>query len=174
MSARIDSLFDKYESGQLSRRGFLAAVSALLVAGPGKATAQSAPVVQATSFNHVTCFVRDVPETVAFYQDLLGLQVLSDQGIGINLTTGDGHPFFGIFNGPPTAPLGLDHVCFGVRDFNVAEIQEKLAERGIDSRIRMRDDAVPELYFNDLNGISVQLQDESYCGGSGYLGNICT
>ncbi len=173
MSESIDQLLDNYEEGQISRRGFLAAVSALLVAGTGKAAAQTAVPIQATSFNHVTCFVRDVPATVKFYQDLLGLKVLSQQGIGTNLTTGDGHAFLGIYNGPPTAPLGLDHVCFGVQDFNVEEIQRKLAERGIESRVRMRDDTIPELYFNDPNGISIQLQDASYCGGGGYLGNEC-
>ncbi len=172
MSDNITRLLDDYEEGQISRRGFLTAVSALLVAGPGKVAAQAPAAIPASSFNHVTCFVRDVPATVKFYQDLLGLKVLSEQGIGTNLTTGEG-AFFGIYNGPPNAPLGIDHVCFGVKDFNVEEIQRKLAERGIESRVRMRDDTIPELYFTDPNGISVQLQHEGYCGGSGYLGDNC-
>jgi hypothetical protein len=31
----------------------------------------------------------------------------------------------------------------------------------------------PELYFTDPDGILLQLQDMSYCGGGGYLGNEC-
>ena len=31
----------------------------------------------------------------------------------------------------------------------------------------------PELYFTDPDGIAIQLQDVSYCGGGGYLGNTC-
>ena len=31
----------------------------------------------------------------------------------------------------------------------------------------------PELYFTDPDGILLQLQDVSYCGGGGYLGNEC-
>jgi hypothetical protein len=31
----------------------------------------------------------------------------------------------------------------------------------------------PELYFTDPDGILVQLQDVKYCGGSGYLGDVC-
>ncbi len=31
----------------------------------------------------------------------------------------------------------------------------------------------PELYFTDPDGILIQLQDVSYCGGSGYLGDEC-
>jgi len=34
-------------------------------------------------------------------------------------------------------------------------------------------DGTPELYFTDPDGITIQLQDVSYCGGSGHLGNIC-
>jgi hypothetical protein len=31
----------------------------------------------------------------------------------------------------------------------------------------------PELYFTDPDGLLIQLQDVSYCGGGGYLGNEC-
>jgi hypothetical protein len=31
----------------------------------------------------------------------------------------------------------------------------------------------PELYFTDPDGLLMQLQDSSYCGGSGFLGNVC-
>jgi hypothetical protein len=31
----------------------------------------------------------------------------------------------------------------------------------------------PELYFNDPDNIAMQLQDVSYCGGSGMQGEVC-
>jgi hypothetical protein len=31
----------------------------------------------------------------------------------------------------------------------------------------------PELYFTDPDGIIMQIQDTSYCGGSGYMGDVC-
>jgi hypothetical protein len=31
----------------------------------------------------------------------------------------------------------------------------------------------PELYFTDPDNILIQIQDVSYCGGSGRLGQIC-
>jgi hypothetical protein len=34
-------------------------------------------------------------------------------------------------------------------------------------------EGTPELYFTDPDGILVQLQDVSYCGGGGVLGNVC-
>jgi len=34
-------------------------------------------------------------------------------------------------------------------------------------------EGTPELYFTDPDNIPIQLQDVSYCGGGGYLGNVC-
>jgi hypothetical protein len=31
----------------------------------------------------------------------------------------------------------------------------------------------PELYFTDPDGLLIQLQDVTYCGGAGFLGNVC-
>ena len=48
------------------------------------------------------------------------------------------------------------------------------------ARVRMRGPesggapgGTPELYFGDPDGIVVQLQDTTYCGGSGILGSTC-
>jgi hypothetical protein len=32
----------------------------------------------------------------------------------------------------------------------------------------------PELYFTDPDGLLMQLQDVRYCGGGGYLGDVCS
>ena len=34
-------------------------------------------------------------------------------------------------------------------------------------------EGTPELYFTEPDGILIQLQDISYCGGNGYLGEEC-
>ena len=31
----------------------------------------------------------------------------------------------------------------------------------------------PELYFTDPDGLVMQIQDVSYCGGAGVMGNVC-
>jgi hypothetical protein len=31
----------------------------------------------------------------------------------------------------------------------------------------------PELYFSDPDGLNIQLQNRKYCGGGGYLGDVC-
>jgi hypothetical protein len=31
----------------------------------------------------------------------------------------------------------------------------------------------PELYFTDPDGLAIQIQDVKYCGGGGFLGDVC-
>ena len=38
---------------------------------------------------------------------------------------------------------------------------------------RRRAGGTPELYFTDPDGLLIQLQDVTYCGGAGFLGNVC-
>jgi Bleomycin resistance protein-like N-terminal len=47
-------------------------------------------------------------------------------------------------------------------------------------RIRIRDErtggskeGTPEMYIGDPDGLAVQLQDTTYCGGSGPMGEVC-
>jgi hypothetical protein len=48
-----------------------------------------------------------------------------------------------------------------------------LADNGVTGRQSMRDGTTAEVFLSDPDGISLQLQDVSYCGGSGALGNVC-
>jgi catechol 2,3-dioxygenase-like lactoylglutathione lyase family enzyme len=108
------------------------------------------------------------------------------------------HFVFWTGGGPPasaTAPrrASINHGCLSVERFNVEEIQQALESYGIRPRenptgpvgpmrhyvtLRMEDrggakEGTPELYFTDPDGILVQLQDVRYCGGGGYLGDVC-
>ena len=87
----------------------------------------------------------------------------------------------------------INHVCLAVENFSVSAIQQSLEQNGIRLRsgvpetsgplqhwvpMRMPDrggapEGTPELYCSDPDGLSVQLQDQAYCGGGGYLGGVC-
>jgi hypothetical protein len=77
-----------------------------------------------------------------------------------------------------------------VADFDVERVQGVLEDHGVTPRddapgplkhwisLRMPNrggapEGTPELYFSDPDGLSIQLQDPSYCGGGGYLGEVC-
>jgi catechol 2,3-dioxygenase-like lactoylglutathione lyase family enzyme len=156
VSASIDDLVGKYDAGEITRRDFVGALCALVGAGQ---TAKSPLAVR--SLNHVTLFVSDVQKSVAFYQDLLGLPVMSKQDNGINLAAGNS--FVGIYPTAATAKPQINHFCLGVENFDADRAMQACADRGVKGRIRMRGD-VKEFYFPDPDNLSVQLQDASYRG----------
>ena len=165
----LDALLNQYENGSLSRRDLLAAL-ALLVAAPavGDAAQASQPVGAVKSMNHVTVFVPNVQKSVDFYQGLFGMPILTRQDAGINLSTGTG--FYGIYPAQNAATGSINHVCFGMENFDADAVLKQLIDRGIKGNIRLRGDT-KELYFTDPDGIRVQLQDVKYIGGTGVLGD---
>ena len=183
MSAAIEQLVKRYEGGGMTRRELVLALSALVLARPaGGAAAQQAPApIRVSTMNHVTLSVSDVQRSVAFYQRVLGLPLVTTQG---NERDWDAPavPVLGIGNGPQFIAFSrgdrphINHYCLGMEGFDAADVVERLAEHGIEARVRMRADSDPpaeELMFNDPDGIPVQIQDVSYCGGSGKLGDLC-
>jgi catechol 2,3-dioxygenase-like lactoylglutathione lyase family enzyme len=168
----LDTLLTQYEDGSLSRRDLLGAL-ALLIAAPHAASAAtqaaSAPIGAVKSMNHVSIFVPSVQKSMDFYQGVFGLPLLTKQDAGVNLSTGSG--FLGIYPAPATATGGsINHLCFGMENFDADAVLKQLVDRGIKGNIRLRGDT-KELYFTDPDGIRVQLQDVKYKGGTGLLGD---
>lgn len=169
MSRALEQLVDRFEGGQITRRELLAGLSALLVSAGATATASAAaPVATVKQLNHVTLFVPDVAKSVAFYQDLFAMPVLTRQDPGVNLNAGAG--FVGIYPLPVGATSSINHLCLGLDNFDAETTLRTLTERGVKGRIRLRGDT-KELYFTDPDNISVQLQDVRYKGGVGPLGD---
>jgi catechol 2,3-dioxygenase-like lactoylglutathione lyase family enzyme len=110
-----------------------------------------------------------VQKAVDFYQGLFGMPILTKQDAGINLSTGSG--FYGLYPAPANATTGsINHVCFGMENFDADAVLKQLTDRGVKGNIRLRGDT-KELYFTDPDGIRVQLQDVKYIGGTGVLGD---
>lgn len=171
MRELIDRLIGGYESGSLSRRDLLVALTGLAVGTRAEAQSGQAPM-QVRGINHISIFVPDMERSVAFYQRLFNMPVQSVQQNGTNLSAGDGNQFLGIYQVPGVIPR-IDHVCFVIDDFDVDGVMRTLAENGVEGRVRMREGVVAEIYFTDPDGISVQIQHRDYCGGMGLLGDEC-
>jgi catechol 2,3-dioxygenase-like lactoylglutathione lyase family enzyme len=168
MNDTIDSLLNGYERGALSRRDLVLTLAAL-AAAPLPAAAQTPPL-RARSLNHVSLIVSDMERSVAFYQKVFGLEVKSTQQGGVNLAAGDA--FVGIYQGGASATPHINHFCFGLERFEPERVAAALAEHGLEAESRTRD-GVTQMYCKDPDGLRVQLQDESFCGGVGRLGNQC-
>jgi catechol 2,3-dioxygenase-like lactoylglutathione lyase family enzyme len=171
MSVQLDQLVKEYDAGRMSRRDLLAALAGLVAAASAGTFVDAAPPVgPVAQLNHVSIFVPDVQKSKQFYQDLFGMPLLTNQDPGVNLSAGSG--FLGIYPLPAAAggKGSINHLCLGVDNFDADAVLKTLTGRGVQARIRQRGDT-KELYLTDPDGISVQLQDTKYVGGTGVLGD---
>jgi catechol 2,3-dioxygenase-like lactoylglutathione lyase family enzyme len=151
-------------------------------------------------YSHLTLFSSDPPKSNQFYKDVFGTGIRSYQGpTAPTLAVGPGVEFLMLTGGgrgrdgaaPPAA--SVDHFCMTIENFKPDEVLKSLETVGVKPResetgpvppmrhfisLRMENrggakEGTPELYFTDPDGIRVQLQDVKYCGGSGFLGDIC-
>jgi catechol 2,3-dioxygenase-like lactoylglutathione lyase family enzyme len=96
MNSMVDSLFDQYDRGRMTRRYLVQALAALVL--PTSTLAQdtraSGPIVRGLSVNHVALTVSDVPRSFAFYERLFGVTKgwpATDAGTGIHMDLPDGY-----------------------------------------------------------------------------------
>src|SRR5258707_12331866 len=97
MGSMIDSLFDQYERGGMTRQYLAQALAVLIM--PERALAQDAapasnPIVRGLSVNHVALTVSDFPRSFAFYERLFGVPrgwPATDAGTGIHMDLPDGY-----------------------------------------------------------------------------------
>jgi catechol 2,3-dioxygenase-like lactoylglutathione lyase family enzyme len=170
MSQPIESLLTQYESGRMSRRELVAILTAV-AAAPSLVQAQAVPAaLKAATLNHASLIVSDLERSVAFYQRTFGLGVKSTQQGGVNLAVGDA--FLGIYQGGQTAMPHINHICFGIPSFDPAATVAALESQGLPAESRTRD-GVTQVYTADPDNLRIQLQDVSFCGGVGPLGNEC-
>jgi catechol 2,3-dioxygenase-like lactoylglutathione lyase family enzyme len=167
---------------------------------PPAPTAVTKPAFQLKSINHVTLTVANGAREKEFYQTVFGLPIRAMQGSGVTLAIGEGTDGI-VFNAAadnPNAVSGINHACFTIENFDVERAMAILIESGLEPietgipalikpltcRVRWRQRAnngggptsplgTPEVYFTDPDNIRIQIQDVSYCGGSGRLGQIC-
>jgi catechol 2,3-dioxygenase-like lactoylglutathione lyase family enzyme len=143
------------------------------------------PPIPVRTLNHVKLIVPNVQRTLEWYLKLTGMQRQADQeprggprtpgyeGPPIPiLRVGSGPQFVALVEG--TGPAAFrPHVGFGVQGFVPDRIVQGLAEHGVKARTRLREGATVEILIDAPDGIEIQLQDISYCGGRGPLGNMC-
>jgi catechol 2,3-dioxygenase-like lactoylglutathione lyase family enzyme len=169
MQKAVDDLLHRYETGRMSRRDVVATLAALAVAPSLPAGAQPS-VLKARSLNHASLIVSNLERSVAFYRNTFGLGVRSEATGGVNLAVGD--QFLGVYQGGASATPAINHVCFGLQDFDAQRTVDALEAAGLRAEARDRD-GVTQVYTADPDNLRVQLQDVSFCGGSGVLGNVC-
>ena len=152
-------------------------------------------------YSHLTIFSTDAARTNRFFTDLCGFSIRSYQGptaptlavgptVEFLMFTGGGGPGRA---GAPPRPASINHACMSMDGFRPDAVVKALESFGLEPRegaqgavgplrhyisMRMENrggapEGTPELYFTDPDGLLMQLQDSKYCGGGGYLGDVC-
>ncbi len=150
-------------------------------------------LIELQDISHLTIFCADAARTNKFYQDLFGFSIRSYQGPkSPTLAIGPALQFLMFASGTSLKP-GINHACMTMEAFKPDVVINALERFGLKPRekatspiaplrhyitMRMENrggakEGTPELYFTDPDGILMQLQDTSYCGGSGVAGNVC-
>ena len=178
----------------MTRRDLLLGFSAL--GALPRLRAQTGPPIPIRALSHMTLTVTDPARSIEFYQALFGMPVQARQGPTTLLRIGAGPQFLAL-NGGPNAKPGINHFCLTTDNFSVDRMMKTLGEHGVSpaeaggrggtlsggalkARVRIRGEnlggakeGTAELYVGDPDGLVVQLQDTTYCGGGGKLGEIC-
>jgi catechol 2,3-dioxygenase-like lactoylglutathione lyase family enzyme len=158
-------------------------------------------LIAVQDYSHFTVAAASAEESNKFYQSLFGFGIQAYQGpTAPVLGVGPGVHFL-MFTGGGAArgrggaaprPPRVDHPCFGMESFNPDAVVKILEGYGIKPRgsnpssplvwyisQRMENSGgapgtgTPELYFTDPDNIAIQIQDVKYCGGGGFLGDVC-
>jgi hypothetical protein len=141
--------------------------------------------------NHFTIEIGD-PSTVSMYRELFGFTPLVYQAATPAWHVGTGVQFLMfIGDGAQPSAAGIDHACLSMDHFDPKRVTELLVGYGLTRQDEEQraprvtyivrrmpnrggaEQGTPELYFTDPDGLAIQLQDVSYCGGGGLLGEIC-
>lgn len=154
MEPIINAMVQRFEHGRLSRRELVQGLSLLLTASQTQAAPAGAvqPTgIAAAGIDHVSVLVSDVERSAAFYKNLFGLTVLSeDEEHGI-LRLGSQHVIISIRK---EKPYGIvDHFGVRVESFNKEAVARTLQQHGL----KPDENWQYGYYIKDPDGVNVQL-----------------
>jgi catechol 2,3-dioxygenase-like lactoylglutathione lyase family enzyme len=150
MEAMISKLLHRFESGALTRRELIQGLTMLTAAGASLAQAQDGGI-KAAKIDHVSIQVSDLPRSIAFYQKMFGLTILSEDKPNEIVRLGAGKVLVSLHHKSPTGVV--DHFAIGIEKFNKESVTRELKARGANPE----DNLDAGFHITDPEGISVQV-----------------
>jgi catechol 2,3-dioxygenase-like lactoylglutathione lyase family enzyme len=152
MEAMIAKLLNRFERGALTRRELIQGLTMLTAASATAIEAQGQDAgIKVAKIDHVSIQVSDLPRSIAFYQKMFGLPVVSEDKPNEIVRLGIGKTLVSLHHKNPTGLV--DHFAIAVENFSEDRLTAELKKRG----------ATPErnidagLHIKDPEGISVQV-----------------
>lgn len=169
MEALISRLLDGFERGTMSRRQLVKALAVMTAGAPalrGATPARAATPAPAgtasfrtASLDHISYSVADYGRSRDFYVDLMGWEVVSDDGERqATLAIGDvGQIIIRNNRRPMDAPARegrppltgvIDHIAWRIDPFDTDDVRAELERRGLNPR---RDQGPPEMDYDSYH-----------------------
>jgi len=133
MKPLISDLVERYDRGRLSRRELIQGLTFLAAAGSaGAADVDAHNGLVASGIDHVSVLVSDLQRSVAFYQSLFGLSVLSEDKEHNIVRLGRTRVIISLRT---QAPQGtIDHFGVAVENFSRDAVTRVLKQRGLEAQ----------------------------------------
>lgn len=188
MESVIAKLLTDFEDGKMSRRQLIQSLALAAMAVPAAATVgaqtpAAAPAAAASTapwktvwLDHISYAVSDYKKSAAFYTDLMGWKVRSDNGTSqATLDIGN----FGsiiIRNGrqpyatpaaagaaPARPPITgvINHISYGVEPWDTEAVRAELTRRGLNPRDDMVGDNFKSFHVRDPDGWDLQISNKT-------------
>jgi hypothetical protein len=133
MEAIISNLLTRFEKGALSRRGLIQGLAMLTAAGGAATEAQGQDSgIKAAKIDHMSIQVSDLPRSIAFYEKIFGMTILSEDKPNEIVRLGVGKVLVSLHHKSPTGLV--DHFAIGVEKFNKEAVTKQERSRGQSGR----------------------------------------
>jgi|SRR6516164_9002850 catechol 2,3-dioxygenase-like lactoylglutathione lyase family enzyme len=152
MERIISNLLDRFERGLFTRRELVQRLTMIAAAGSATHTAQAQQTaIKGIKIDHVSIQVSDLPRSVAFYQKMFGLTIVSEDKPNEIVRLGADKVLVSLHHKSPTGLV--DHFAIGIEKFNPEAVTRELKDRGANPETNL--DA--GFHIKDPEGISVQI-----------------
>ena len=152
METIISNLLTRFEKGALSRRGLIQGLAMLTAAGGAATEAQGQDSgIKAAKIDHMSIQVSDLPRSIAFYEKMFGMTILSEDKPNEIVRLGVGKVLVSLHHKSPTGLV--DHFAIGVEKFNKEAVTRQLKEFGITPE----DNLDAGFHIKDPEGMAVQI-----------------
>ena len=130
MEAIVTNLVERFEKGALTRRELIQGLTMLVAAGSGaSAAAFQESAFKAAKIDHISIQVTNLPKSIAFYRDVFGLSIVSEDKPNEIVRMGTTKTIVSLHHKNPTGIV--DHFAIGIEKFNKEAVTQELKRRGL-------------------------------------------
>jgi catechol 2,3-dioxygenase-like lactoylglutathione lyase family enzyme len=181
MEQIINGLLRDFETGKLTRRQLIQALALGVTAGPAALAAAQKPASSIAAprspapwktvwLDHISYAVSDYRRSTAFYRDLMGWEIVHDDGQkqctmkvgnvgGIIIRNRAGYE--GVTEGAnqPKITGVIDHISWGVDPWDTAKVKGELEKRGLNPQPDMSG-KFESFHVHDPDGWDLQISNQ--------------